>query len=300
MSKPKHYVEYILLRTTAFLINAVPLRVSLAIGWGIAALIHFVFRFRVKQARARIREVFGVRFTEVQIRHIAWRSWRNVCFNAVEIIRMQNVDRQYIINNINHVELERIRQVQQQDGEPVGAVIATPHMGNWDLGGVAAHVLGIPFFFIARRQKNELTDAFLNRMRGVTGVETIMSDDQRMFRKVIKKLKKGMVFAILPDVRARTPALTVDYLHGKANLAPGMALFARMASVPVIPTFTRRIGWTHHDWKIFDPIYPDPSLSREEDYLRITQAVMDLFTSLVEQYPDQYFWYNKRWVLDPL
>ena len=59
MKKIKHWAEYILLRILAALIQYMPLRMALAIAWLLAALIHFVFRFRVKTARSRIRDVFG-------------------------------------------------------------------------------------------------------------------------------------------------------------------------------------------------------------------------------------------------
>jgi lauroyl/myristoyl acyltransferase len=31
----------------------------------------------------------------------------------------------------------------------------------------------------------------------------------------------------------------------------------------------------------------------------MTQATMDLFDRAIRQQPDQWFWYNRRWVLDP-
>jgi lauroyl/myristoyl acyltransferase len=47
-------------------------------------------------------------------------------------------------------------------------------------------------------------------------------------------------------------------------------------------------------------VYSDPGLDKAEDCRRITQRVMDIFDAAIRAQPEQYFWYNKRWVLDPL
>jgi len=61
-----------------------------------------------------------------------------------------------------------------------------------------------------------------------------------------------------------------------------------------------RSGWTRHKWHLLEPVYPDPSLEKRADWYRMTQEIMTRFSNLVRRHPEQYFWYNKRWVLDPL
>ena len=42
------------------------------------------------------------------------------------------------------------------------------------------------------------------------------------------------------------------------------------------------------------------TVAKEADWTRMTQQGMDIFDQAIRKHPDQYFWYNKRWVLDPL
>ena len=42
------------------------------------------------------------------------------------------------------------------------------------------------------------------------------------------------------------------------------------------------------------------SLRQEVDALRLTQLVMDVVDAEIRKDPGQWFWYNKRWILDPL
>ena len=76
-------------------------------------------------------------------------------------------------------------------------------------------------------------------------------------------------------------------------------MFARQAKVPIIPAVARRRGWTRHEWEVFEPVEADPSLDKEADFQRMTQAVMDVYDHAIRAEPEQYFWYNNRWILFP-
>lgn len=292
----KHYVEYGALRAIVGLVNLLPQRPALGLGWLLARLLHRVGRKRVLEARRRIRIVFGDQFTDEKVAEIAWLSLRNMVFNAIELMRIPSVVRHGPLEGFDPEVIEQYRKIHPQGR---GAVFALPHMGNWDLAGLTAHGYGLPMFFLAASQRNRLVDDWLNRMRSYTGVETI-SRDSGMFRGVIKNLKKGKILAILPDLRSLTPAMDVEFLGSRANLGGGAALFSRQAGVPIYPVILRRIGWFGHTWKIGDPIFPDTSLPKDEDWQRITQTLVNSIEGAIRTYPDQYFWYNKRWVLDPL
>jgi len=274
-----------------------PLRLALALGWVLAWIAFYLARWRVEAAKARIREVFGERFSEKEISRIAWVSLRNMFFSAVEVMRVPSLSDKWIAKHTNFPESDGGHKLKALES---GAIMALPHMGSWDMGGVAASMVGVPIFFITGRQKNPLFDGYVNSMRGFTGIETIPRDSRSLLKQVIRYLKAGKVLAFTNDLRAKTQAMSVQFLGKKANIVGGMALFARQAKVPVFPLYLTRDGWTYHRVTFADPIYPDPSLPKEEDWQRITQEVMNFFDEAIKKRPEQYFWYNKRWVLDPL
>ena len=92
-AEPRHVAEYLSLRLIAGLLNALPYRAALALGWVLAALAHYAVGFRRETARARIRSVFGASLSEARVRAIAWQSWRNTVFNAVDILRGRRLTR---------------------------------------------------------------------------------------------------------------------------------------------------------------------------------------------------------------
>ncbi len=291
----KHIVEYAALRAVVGVLGRLPYRAALGLMWGFAWIGHYIVRHRRAEARRRIRAVLGAAVPEARVRRIAWISWRNLCFNAVEMARFPRLSDRWLERHTDFREMERGRDLQRAGR---GAVVAVPHAGNWDLAGVVASRIGYPIFFIARRQKNPLADAWINRMRAATGARTVLND-AHLLRGVIRHLREGRFMAILPDVRVRRGGIRVPFLNGVAYWGRGAAAFARQAGVAVYPVICRREGWTRHVLQTFEAIAPDPSLDEDADVERITRRVAETLDRAILETPEQYFWYNKRWVLDP-
>ena len=276
--------------------NILPLRAGLALGWLIGAFFFFGLHFRAVEAQRRLALVFGDRFTEKERKRIAWHSFRNICFNAIEVARFGKLTPEQVQQMPLYNAIDQVHQLYKEIGP---LIVATAHMGNWDLAGVASKLDDMPIFSIARRQKNPLTDELLNQMRNATGMEVVLNDS-RLLQNVVRRLKKGDVLAILPDVHSRESDLTFDFLNGQASLGAGTAVFAQMAKCPVVPVVVLRKGWTRHEAKVFDPILPNPDADKKEDRERIMRQLISIFDVEIQANPEQYFWFNKRWVLDPV
>ena len=292
----KHVLEYGLLRGVMGLVGLLPYRVALAMGYVLAVVSWWPARKRTHTGVTRLKEVMGEQCSERECRRIVWHAWRNLFFNVVEIMRLSRMTpariAQLAVAEDDAGVLTHVRTGR-------GAIIAVPHMGNWDLAGVAAQSYGVPILFMARRQKNPLTDAYLNQMRSSTGVETIMNDSSAI-RLAMRRLGAGKVLAMLPDVRAKRRALDIAFLGGRPNLGRGMAVFARDANVPIFPCYVWREGWTRHHFCSLPPVWPDLAADPDAEDRRITQEIMARLETAIRAHPDQYFWFNKRWVLDPL
>ena len=295
--KPQHIVEYLLLVVVAGLIRILPLRAALGLGWLVAAGTHFIGRVKVERTHERIRQVLGEAFPEKEVRRIAWISWRNLFFNAIDALRFSKLTPEKVRKQpLASLEPKLIEIMEACDA---GFILATPHMGNWEIAGVAADLADIPIFAIARKQKNPLVDGYINKMRQSFDLE-ILFTGAHVGKGVVDRLKKGKVLAILPDIGSKSPAaLTVGFLNGQASIAPGAAQFAQLANCPIYPVCMRRIGWIKHAAVMLAPIAPDPALGKSEDQQRIMSQLMAAISKEILKTPEQYFWYNKRWVLNP-
>ena len=291
----KHYIEYYVLLIFGFLLSIIPLRLALLLGWLIAFIFHKIFKFRKKEALKRIIEVTGDKYSKKEICYIAWISWRNLCFNAIELIRINSLTEKKAKESDLGKSLSSIRSIVKDKG----AILSTIHMGNWDLSGVTLDLLGFPIFSIARRQKNHLTDAYLNKKRAAFNLD-VLFNDRSSLKKIIQRINNGEVFIILPDVRNPRPGQEISFLGGTANLGSGTAAFAKSCTCPIIPFIIRRNGWLRHEATILKPINPDAALDKNEDIKKMMSELMHVFGKEIYTSPEQYFWYNKRWVLERL
>lgn len=296
----KHRAEYWLLRAFCAMVSRLPYRLALLLAAGLARLGFALGRSRRREAIRRIRSVLGDSCTPCRAHAIAWQSLRNMAFNLAEILYMGGGrPRQLPVSIDMQDALNRVRAYA--DAHPGrGAIFACPHMGNWELAGIVVPSLGIRMFTLTGVQKNPLVQDFLQRLRHAPGVELIERGSGTTLRKIFSNLRQGKFLAIMPDLRSRQPGVRVRFFGGEANLYPGMGHFARQVNVPVFLAVMKRHGWTRHTLDLYGPFEPDPALSKEEDAIRLSQMVMDIVDSEIRKDPGQWFWFNKRWILDPL
>lgn len=297
LEKLVNLLEYIPLRAADILINLLPYRVTLALAWCVAWFLFHIIRVRRWETFRRIRSVLGEETPAAECRRIAWISLRNICFNAVEMMRAPRIDKAWVDRHIPNfgkripIALELIKRHH-------GLVFAVPHTGNWDLAGWACNRYGIKMVSISARQSNPYIDAWMNRQRE-NGI-TIFTRGGGALKNILRALKSDSAFAILSDVRMPNKDLSIPFFGGIANIGRGMASFAVTANVPIIPAFFVRKSWGIHDFDYFDPVYPDPKLSKDANIQAITEKVLALFDSEIRDHPEQWFWYNGRWILDPV
>jgi lauroyl/myristoyl acyltransferase len=293
----KHLIEYGIIRMVALLLGPTPYRFALLIGWGMALFGHYVLRYRVDAAKARIREVFGGQLSQKQVNRIAWRSWRDFIFNAVEIFRLPRIDQHWISKHVLGYEAA-VQVIKKQCDSGQGAIIASPHMGAAEMASVVYQRSGIPIFMLTGKQKNPLADAYINKLRGATGIPKVQKGSA-LLKGVLGNLRKGGVLAFLADLRVSSNGIMVDFLGKKASVAPGMGVFAKQTNVPIFPVIAIREGWAKHRLQVYEAVRPDPALAKKPDQERLTQAVFVVMEEAVRRYPEQWFWYNKNWILTP-
>jgi KDO2-lipid IV(A) lauroyltransferase len=291
----KHRLEFALMRVLDFLLARTPYRFALTIGLGLALFGHYVLRYRRDAAMERIAQVFPDR-PHREVRRIAWESWRNFIFNLIDIFRLEHVDLDWIDEHVVGSADAR-EHIRAHCATGQGGILASPHMGAAELAAVVMQRFDAPVFLITGRQSNALVDQRLNEMRAATGIPLVQKGSN-LLRSVIRRLKSGEILAFLADLRVED-GIEVDFLGTKAWVAPGMALFASQTQVPILPVILTREGWTRHRITFHPSVVPDPGTDKREDQKRMTQDVFTIIDRAIREMPEQWFWYNKSWILDP-
>ena len=295
-SKRAALTEYALLRGACAVVNAIPYPLACALARGFAWFLVEIVRFKRKRTFERIKGCFPEK-TYNEVRRIAIMSLSNVLMSAVEMIRASSLDKAWIERHVKdvHVYADRLKAIAD---EGKGVVIMVPHSGNWYMAAWAMARCGVPLFAIAAKQRNPYIDAWMNRQYG-EGLDVVERGSARVMAEIKSRLSKGQCFAILPDLRVPTKDVEVPFLNGTANVSHGGASFATAIGAPVVVAIMRREGGKH----VFDhlgTLRPNAELSRKEDSVRLTRETMALLDAAIKKTPEHWFWYNKRWILQPV
>ena len=290
----KHRVEYGLACFWIGVFRVLPYRVALSVGWAAAWLGHYVVRYRRKAVHARIRQVFPD-VSAARVRSIAWLSWRNLVFNLIDTMRVSKMDAAWLRRHV--VNFTEVADAFASAGIPEQGIVAVSmHMGCAEIAARMLQDAGADVFVIFKTQKNLLVDQKLNDMRGATGITCLPVTDG-LYRQILKRIKNDETLAMLADLRVDDGGIEVDFLGHAVHVGGGAALFAKRAGVPLLCAVFSRVGWCRHKIDVRFIISPDASLSVEEDVTRMMQLVFSAFDAAIRERPEQWFWYNKKWIL---
>ena len=286
-------LEYWSLRAICALVNAMPYRVALALARGAGAVAFRVFRFKRRRTLSRIRTVFPEK-SEREARQIAVRSLQNILMVGVEMMRAPSLDRAWMDAHVKDGLLYK-EKLQRFVDEGRGVVIMVPHCGNWYMAAWSMAKYGLKLFAIAARQRNPKLNEWMSRQYGE--IEVLDRDNRDTLVKIREKLEAGGAFAILPDLRVRKKDVEADFFGGKANVSHAGAMFAVRCGCPIVVAMMRREGGRH----VFDhlaTLRPDPTADRRQEAVRLTRKALALLDAQIRRYPGEWYWFNKRWILE--
>lgn len=288
--------EFAAVRVFEIAVNLVPYRVAMALASMLGFFAVRVLRFKRRRTFERIRGVFpGI--ADGEVKEIATRSFVNLLKTGVEMMRSPRLDRKWMDRYV--VEGDKYASILKDLlAEGNGVVIMVPHSGNWYMAAWAMAAYGVKLFSIAARQRNPKLDGWMNAH--YREVEVLDRDNKSTLIQIKEKLKSGKAFAILPDLRVRKHDVEADFLGGRANVSHSGAAFAVRYNAPIVVAAMRRKGG-RHVFDYIETLRPDPSAEdRKTEAVRLTRAVMALLDGEVRKHPGEWFWYNKRWILEPV
>lgn len=228
-------------------------------------------------------------------RRVARASYRHLGREAVATFRLGGGDRERV-ERVTRVEgLDALRRSLDQTG---GAIVVTGHLGNWEIGGAALAVRGIPVDAVALVQGNRLFDQDLVEARARLGMRVVARGAAP--REVLRSLHAGRVAALVADQNARAAGVFVEFFGRLASTYRGPALFALRTGAPLFLGIALRVAGERHQYRV---VLEEVAITRTGDLERDVEALTAAHTRALERWvrsaPEQYFWQHKRWKTRP-
>ncbi|MDH5559295.1 MAG: hypothetical protein OEY59_00400 [Deltaproteobacteria bacterium] len=208
-----------------------------------------------------------------------------------------------LLNFINPKQLHQYLEFEGREifqnalAEGKGVVMAGSHFGHWELLSAGINTFIHPFYGYAGKQKNSLFDDSLNKIRQRFGMNTI-SKSKTATKEMMRALKDKQILGILGDLNVPHDNLFVDFFGKKAAMGTGLAIFTIKREAPLIFTSIVRTGPLTHRG-IIKRIDYELTGDTEKDVQNVAQKISDEIENNIRQYPDHYFWVNRRWKTRP-
>jgi len=178
-----------------------------------------------------------------------------------------------------------------------GALLASAHLGNWELLALRLGLAGLPVNVIIRPLDDPELDALLERLRTGGGNRLIPKD--RAVRDSLRALGRGEVVAVAVDQNTLRSQATFVPFFGR--LAATTRLLARLhlrTGAPVLPGFAlprQQAGYRF----VVEPPLPPVDRTDPESVNRVTGAITGRIEERVRECPEAWLWVHDRWRTRP-
>ncbi len=221
---------------------------------------------------------------------IADGSFESIARVIATFARFPQMNRDNVGRWISYEGLDNYTRAKQQGR---GILIATAHLGNWELSAFAHGFLTEPMNIIIRPLDNARIDRLVEQTRRLSGNRLIEKWDSA--RSILRALHNNEPVGVLIDQNTSLQeGAFVEFFGVPACANTALVRLAARTKAPIIPGFAL---WSAEQRRYILRFYPEIPISG--DVQRDTQALHSMLEQVIREYPDQWLWIHRRWKTRP-
>ncbi len=174
---------------------------------------------------------------------------------------------------------------------PRGIVLATGHLGNWELLGAVLAALGHETHAVVRRPRNEGVAGLVTSLRARMGFREIPRGPHAALHAA-RALRRGGVVGLLCDQASDQSSAWVPFLGSPAPTPLGPALLARRTGAALV------VAWLHREGPFRYTLECARVDAGTDDTVTMTE-VNDLLGVAIRARPEAWVWFHTRWTAPP-
>lgn len=252
---------------------------------------------RVRQLEANLRRVSGTDITQPQLRALSRAAMRSYLRYFYEMFRLPAMGSKILSARTNHSGVEKVERHACSGGR--GAVVALPHMGNWDHAGAWITMRGTPLTTVAERLEPEsLFDRFV-RFRAGLGMEVLplTGGEDNNTELLARRLRNGGLVCLLADRDLTSNGIDVMFFGEHARMPAGPASLAERTGAALLPVTLWYEG-KQCCIRVHDEV-PVPGYSDRGDNVRaMTQEVARVFERAIAEHPQDWHMLQRVFTTD--
>lgn len=256
----------------------------------VAAVVAYLFATQqCRGQRKNLQVVTGQQQVERLLLSSLYKFSRNWC-DLMLMTRLRGERLQQLIGRRSNPEpLERALAAG------TGAILISPHLGTWELGGLGLADLGYQINVMTFREPDEQVDEQRRKVREERGIGIIYVDrddtSPLAIIEAVNALRRNEIICLIGDRDGSSTTVTVPFFGRPTPLPAGAAYLSLAAGAPVIPVFVvleanGRYATLMEEAIFFSAGHGRHTAALEQGMTRLAAV----FEQYIKQYPDQ--WYN--------
>ena len=272
------------------LLRALPIEAGAALGW--------LAWYLVPRQRRLALEQLAIAFPETSGRErarIGRASFANLGRAVLETARAERLD------IVRAVEMGREEEelVRAAHAEGKGVVVATAHIGAWELFARRMAATGIPCGTVAKEAQDPRLTALLERSRASGGLRVFWRGAPLSAREILRFLRDERgVFGILIDQDTRVAGHFVPFFGRSAFTPRAAGDLAAHLGAPLLFACAHRVARGVHRMVVRRIDVPRTG-NRDRDSLALTAAATAIIEEEIRKRPEQWVWMHARWRTQP-
>jgi len=175
-----------------------------------------------------------------------------------------------------------------------GAILISPHLGNWELGGLGLVEMGYPLNVLTFREPDDKVNELREKVRSERGIRFIYVDrddtSPLAIIEAVNALRRNEVLALLGDRDGSSHTAPMDYFGHTTEIPLGAAYLGLASGAPVFPVFVPLEG-TRYATIMEEPVYFIGVHGKHKEMIQEGMSrILRVFERYIRTYPDQ--WYN--------
>jgi phosphatidylinositol dimannoside acyltransferase len=251
-----------------------------------------------QRLRRNLRRVVGPDLPEAELEVLVRAGLRSYARYWLEAFRLPSQSRRQFLEQFR---LDQGDEFLAMLAEGNGAILALPHVGNWDAAAAWVVSNGFKLITVAERLKPEGVFEQFVAYREKLGMEVVpLTGGQRAPLDVLaEKATQGYAVALLADRDLSSRGVDVEFFGGHAKMPAGPALLALRTGAPLYAVdlwfSTERARGSVERIPL-----PDPSDGPLDVRVRVvTQRLADAFAKGIADHPQDWHMLQKLWLDQP-
>jgi lauroyl/myristoyl acyltransferase len=245
---------------------------------------------------ANLTQVLGPKTPQAELEAKARRIFRMSARNFGELLRLKHLTPDQLIALVP-ISVKDLAVLHDAHERGQGVIVATVHMGAFDLLGHAIAAQGVPMTVITGRTTSRFVFDGVTHLRH-SHLVTMVEPAPGGVRRVIRALRRGEIAGFVVDYDFFQNGLPMTFFGRETTLPPGAIRIARDTGALVVPMFPRR-GPRGHELSVGEPFEVPKTADIDADVAAGMEVLKLRLEEGIGANPDQWVLFQRAWPLAP-